>query len=205
MSSWNVDPSDKWHTITQNQHKDKDSSNVENEQHYTAVTITTDGRQWCITYLRSSCAVQAQWAQCWNTPIDPDRRSPWPPHLRTLPSSSHTNTAADSVMKWDNSLRPTNAVGGPLWTIQCAWDEECMLPLSPQMGLKTQSDRFFVDVDFVRIKSARKFLCAKTFTAKVVRHWLRGTASSTWNFGIKNDPPLKKWWLNRYLLVMPQP
>jgi len=45
MSSWNVDPNDKWHTITQNQHKDKDSDYAENEQYYKAVAITMDGTQ----------------------------------------------------------------------------------------------------------------------------------------------------------------
>lgn len=52
---------------------------------------------------------EAAWAQCASTPIDPDSRSPCPPHLLPLPSIVHEITrnkklqleiAKQRVQKW---------------------------------------------------------------------------------------------------------
>lgn len=53
--------------------------------------VLTHNAQTCL-YLLIIPTAEAACAQCAKTPIDPDRRSPCPPHLLPLPSILHEIT-----------------------------------------------------------------------------------------------------------------
>jgi len=70
----------------------------------TDVTVVVIQTLECITYLLLSPLAQARCAQCWKTPIEPDRRSPCPPQRRALPSSLHTSAAASHTHSCETRL-----------------------------------------------------------------------------------------------------
>jgi len=98
-----------------------------------------------ITYLISAGWLKAQWLQYWNTPIEPDNRSPCPPHRRGLPCTVHSKPTpmqhlhcSQSVVPWHGG-QMQGAIPSPyiLGWRKFVGKSSSKICLKMQMGLKT--------------------------------------------------------------------